>query len=378
MTIDLTEDRYDRQRLITWWDQELLRKASVLVVGAGAIGNEVIKNLALLGVGRLTILDLDRIELSNLARCVLFSDEDEGKPKAEVAAAAANLLNRDINAVGHQANVMTMGLGRLAQHDLAIAGLDNREARRWLNQATRKLGMRWVDGAIEGLAGVARVFGPDGACYECTLGEVDYAILAHRKSCALLEPEEIAAGRTPTTATTASLIAAIQVQEAVKVLHGREDLLALQGKGFVIQGDSMDSYIIEYSEDPECPAHDRYEQLKPVSIGVSTTLGEVVALARVEDDSDAVVELEDEVVIDATCSYCSRRVDFLMRLLKMPPRSGVCPECSRELRLGIQQLVQATDALWRVPVTELGYGDQDVVTVRTRDKREHFVLEVSS
>jgi adenylyltransferase/sulfurtransferase len=66
------EDRFHRFRLICWWDQARLRRARVLVIGAGAPGNEIIKHLALLGVGNLFIADLDRVENSNLSRSVLY------------------------------------------------------------------------------------------------------------------------------------------------------------------------------------------------------------------------------------------------------------------------------------------------------------------
>ena len=79
-------DRYSRLRLISWWRQDLLAAARVLVVGAGALGNEAIKNLALLGVGTVYVIDLDTVEPSNLARSVLFRAEDGGQAKAVVAA----------------------------------------------------------------------------------------------------------------------------------------------------------------------------------------------------------------------------------------------------------------------------------------------------
>ncbi|MEY3736775.1 MAG: hypothetical protein RLZZ251_491, partial [Actinomycetota bacterium] len=70
--VDLEEDRYARQTLIKWWDQKALLKSHVLVVGAGALGNEIVKNLALVGVGNISIVDMDHIENSNLARCIFF------------------------------------------------------------------------------------------------------------------------------------------------------------------------------------------------------------------------------------------------------------------------------------------------------------------
>src|SRR5438874_13606964 len=76
--LSLQEGRFARLEAIEWWNQSLLSGAKVLVIGAGALGNEVIKNLALLGVGHLVVADMDRVELSNLSRSVLFREEDEG------------------------------------------------------------------------------------------------------------------------------------------------------------------------------------------------------------------------------------------------------------------------------------------------------------
>src|SRR5689334_23641539 len=89
-------DRYGRFRLISWWRQEKLAAAKILVVGAGALGNEVLKNLALLGAGHLFVIDFDTIEATNLTRSVLFRAGDAGKSKAERAAAAVRALNPDV------------------------------------------------------------------------------------------------------------------------------------------------------------------------------------------------------------------------------------------------------------------------------------------
>src|SRR4051794_708864 len=106
------DDRYGRLRLISWWRQERLASARLLVVGAGALGNEVIKNLALLGVGTTYLIDLDVVEPSNLSRSVLFRAEDGGKPKALVAAARARELNPEITVVPMHGDVITdLGLG---------------------------------------------------------------------------------------------------------------------------------------------------------------------------------------------------------------------------------------------------------------------------
>ena len=76
LNLEINENRYSRLELIPWWNQELLHNSTVMVVGAGAIGNELIKNLALLGVGKIVIVDMDRIEQTNLTRSILYRMKD--------------------------------------------------------------------------------------------------------------------------------------------------------------------------------------------------------------------------------------------------------------------------------------------------------------
>ena len=70
------ETAFDRAKLISWWSQEVVSNSKILVVGAGATGNETLKNLALLGVGKIFICDMDTVSISNLSRTVLFSADD--------------------------------------------------------------------------------------------------------------------------------------------------------------------------------------------------------------------------------------------------------------------------------------------------------------
>ena len=82
LTDEARHDRYHRQTLITWWDQARVARTRILVVGAGALGNEILKLLALIGSGDTLVYDPDLIERSNLSRSVLFRQADEGLTKA--------------------------------------------------------------------------------------------------------------------------------------------------------------------------------------------------------------------------------------------------------------------------------------------------------
>ena len=127
---DFEEDRYSRLRLIPWWDQDRLKNATIMVVGAGAIGNELIKNLTLLGIGRILVFDMDDIENTNLTRSILYRRSDVGRYKAEVAVERAMEINPDVKAKAFVSNIIDdVGLGVFRRMDVVLGGLDNREAR---------------------------------------------------------------------------------------------------------------------------------------------------------------------------------------------------------------------------------------------------------
>ena len=277
------EDRFSRFRLIRWWDQEKLARAKVLVVGAGALGNEILKNLALLGVGNVLVVDLDTVENSNLSRSVLYRASDNGTPKAVAAARAARDIYPDLRTHALVANaVYDLGMGAYRWADVVMGGLDNREARLAINRACYKVGTPWIDGAIEQIQGTARVFAPnadrrsadrrsagtgtgdtgnrrsDGPCYECTMSETDWRLLAMRRSCNLLTRAEMAGGKTPTTPTISSIVAGVQCQEAVKLLHG---LPTIAGKGWVFDGFGTDAYQVEFQRKDDCLSHDPLDEV---------------------------------------------------------------------------------------------------------------------
>jgi molybdopterin/thiamine biosynthesis adenylyltransferase len=230
-------------------------RTRILVVGAGALGNEILKLLALIGSGDTLVYDPDLIERSNLSRSVLFRQADEGLTKASVAVRQMRELNPDVRAHAIDANVLAAaGLGVFHWADVVIGAVDNREARVFINSACARTGRAWVDGAIEGLAGVVRVFRPDqGACYECTMNATDRRLLAERRSCALLARAAVARGHVPTSAVTASIIGAMEVEEAIKLVHGQPTLV---GAGLHVDGLMADTSRVTYPRRVDCPGHE--------------------------------------------------------------------------------------------------------------------------
>lgn len=323
----LEEDRYSRFRLIQWWDQQKIGAARVLVVGAGALGNEILKNLALLGFRHIVIIDLDKIELSNLSRSVLYRESDVGKYKSDAAADAVRQLASDANVTALKGNIVSeLGLGLFAWADIILGGLDNREARLWINRSAWKLGKPWIDGAIEGINGVARAFvAGKPACYECTLGERDWELLEKRMSCNLLTREDTEAGKVATTPTTSSVIAGIQVQEAVKMLHG---LPTLAGKGFVFEGLNHTSYVVEYSENPDCQSHHTFSEVIALpQRSRELTLADLRHRAQADLKADnVVIEFSRDVIHSLRCTSCNSEEILFVPVGRLKFSDGKCPK----------------------------------------------------
>jgi adenylyltransferase/sulfurtransferase len=372
LTIDDQNSRFHRQELITWWDQSLIQQSKVLVVGAGALGNEVVKNLALVGVGAIEVCDMDSIDNSNLSRCVFFRESDVGLKKAAVLAGRASQIYDGVAVSSRETPVQRLGIAYLRKFDVVIGALDNREARAWVNQACRKIGKTWIDGAIEGLRGLARGFSPESACYECTLTDADFKQMSHRKSCALLSPEDLLEGKTPTNATTASVIAGVQVQEAIKFLTKGPSGLTLKGKAWMFTGDTMDSYQVTYQVDEYCMAHDTYGTIEESE---AKSLAEMVEDAsRRLNDTVLAVDFEEELISFGSCGACGHDDSIIGFRSSLPLGSGKCRPCGAELVAKMEVSIEVAHHAMELPLLTLGFGLEDLVSFRTEEQRFHFVV----
>lgn len=342
---DFAEDKYSRLRLIPWWNQDRLSNAAVMVVGAGAIGNELIKDLALLGIGRILIIDMDKIENTNLTRSVLYRAKDVGRYKAEVAAERASEMNPDVKAKAFVANIIDdIGLGVFRRMNVVLGGLDNREARLAINQSCYKVNNPWIDGAIEALNGFARVFTPpDGACYECTMTETDWKLINKRKSCALLTHEQMAEGKIPTTPTSSAIVAGVQVQEMLKLLHSDRGLPTLAGKCYVFNGLTHDSYVVEYQRKPDCMSHDTIDLINERPWSARTiALKELVSAVKAELGHHAVVDFDREIATTAACS-CGETKDIFCPVHKLRGQDIVCPKCGNTMNFDSIHTLNGTE-----------------------------------
>lgn len=366
--IETSEGRFARLEAIQWWDQKRIQNARILVIGAGALGNEVIKNLALLGIGHVVVVDMDTVEMSNLSRSVLFRAEDEGKGKADCAARMAGQIypGIDIRAIGGNA-LADLGFGFFKWADVVIGALDNREARVFVNSACARVGRPWVDGGIEVLHGIVRGFAPpETACYECTMSQTDWDLLNKRRSCSLLARRALAARGTPTTPTTASVIAGIQVQEVVKILHGMD---ALVGRGFVFDGQRHTSYPVSYQVSPDCPWHEPAPTIEQCQqFDSNTTLRQLWSYAAQQLGGIDAIDFGREIVEELTCSKCGHRSAVFQPVEKITDDQATCGKCGVEAAPVFFHSVSINSPLLDKTVAQLGLPRWEIVWARHGEK----------
>jgi molybdopterin/thiamine biosynthesis adenylyltransferase len=213
--------RYLRHTLIDWFSQAEVSGAHVGVVGAGAVGNEVLKCLALLGVGAIDIYDFDRIEVHNLTRSVLFRETDIGKNKADCAGERLRDLDPNINVTAYPGDFWrTLDLARLAGYAAVICCVDNFEARIRLNLLCKLWGINLINTGIDSRYAVVDTFpfsrGDSRGCYECSLPPTVYQRLSQRYSCGGLKKVAFIEKRIPTTVITASLAGSLAASQALR------------------------------------------------------------------------------------------------------------------------------------------------------------------
>ncbi|MGL1922323.1 MAG: HesA/MoeB/ThiF family protein [Hyphomicrobiales bacterium] len=207
----MNNDRYSRQIQVTGFGdqgQNELQNSKILVVGAGGLGAACLPYLAGAGVGQISIIDADIVELSNLHRQVLYDERDLGLFKAEVAQNKLSAQNSQISVEAMVAKLGAHNADDMAQNfDLVVDCTDNYNAKYAINDACEKAGIPMVSASIEGMSGYLGVFG--GGDY------LNYRALFHEPSLNALNCAD-----SGVLGTVAGMFGLLQAHEVVKYLSG--------------------------------------------------------------------------------------------------------------------------------------------------------------
>jgi len=214
--------------------QQKLKNASVFIAGAGGLGSPVAIYLAAAGVGRIRIVDRDKIELSNLNRQILHWDKDIGRMKAESAEEKLHMLNHDVQIEGIVDELKEENVSEFtADCDLIVDALDNFPTRYMLNKVAIDKNIPFFHGGVYGFEGRAMTVIPGkSACFRCL----------YKKGA----PEF----KFPVVGVAPAVIGSVQATEVIKYLVGIGELLT--NRLLVYDGLSMTFMEMKLEKDPDC------------------------------------------------------------------------------------------------------------------------------
>lgn len=230
--------RYDRQILYPAFGEEgqrKLRQSHVLIAGIGGLGSPVAIYLACAGIGKLTLVDSDAVELSNLNRQILHGEADIGEKKVISAAQKLEKLNSTVEINSRAMKITAKNFsGLLEGVDLVMDCMDNMATRFILNEGCVKSGIPLIHGGIYGMMGeITTIIPGQTPCFECIF------------------PRDVEGKKPfPVFGFTPALIASLQVMEATKLLAGFGELLA--GKMLYVRGEETIFMTVDLQKNKTC------------------------------------------------------------------------------------------------------------------------------
>jgi Dinucleotide-utilizing enzymes involved in molybdopterin and thiamine biosynthesis family 2 len=367
------DNPFERQERIEWWSQERLKNARILVVGAGAIGNETLKNLALLGIGNILVCDMDTISVSNLSRTVLFRKEDAGKKKAQTAALRTKEMSLEATCCVDFFDgdiVWELGTGVFRRFDIILGCLDNVETRFALNRNCRLVSKPWIDAGISELSGNIKVFGAsEGACYQCYASADEYDATRIRYACDDFKKRMFSEHKMPTVQISSAIVSALQVQEAIKIILGKKSLI---DKKIYFQGTTGDFELINMRRDPECIAHAAYNEIIETPLSNTITVRKFLTFVSKPylSGKSATLTFDRQFLRSIICNHCGKKTIFNKPAFRLFIDEVKCSECSEIVDRNnfeyIEELsLESTNDLLNLTLEDIGVPKLHIISVRS-------------
>ncbi len=369
-------NRYDRQNRISDWRQDSLSAARVMVLGAGAIGNEVLKNMALMGVGHVLIVDFDRIELSNLSRTVLFSDSDIGGNKARAAAESMARLNLEIDVRFIDGDLFfDVGLGFYRSADLVVSCLDSIAARSHAGICCSLAGTPFLDCGMWAHGGEVRWFlSGEEACFECSLTEEDRKRAFERRSCTGFRIDVPPPPPEPASIATTAAVGAILSQEIAGFFCGWRQP---RSEAVVYNGLQRSMFVSRFTRDPDCRCHEPYRDIVRLPAGVRD-----LSAADLIDEAEkrtggrpGTLFLGRDFLLELYCPRCREMEIVEKHMSRVSQESRACPRCgsAREAAV-VSDLTRDSDFSAR-KLADLGTPPGEVLAAGNENGLAFFEFE---
>jgi len=227
--------RYERQIMMPGWGesgQQKLKESKVLVAGAGGLGSAILTYLAIAGVGKIRIIDGDKVELGNLNRQMLHADKDIGREKVDSAKERLESLNPDIKIEAIGEVIAEDNIFDLVADYPIVDAMDNLPTRYLLNRVAVRRNLPLFHGAVHGFEGRATTIIPgETPCLRCLY-------------------QGVLPGKIPVVGVTPAVIGCIQATEVIKYILGIGELLT--NRLLVYDGLSLNFSEVKLKKDPDC------------------------------------------------------------------------------------------------------------------------------
>jgi hypothetical protein len=348
-----------------------LRQLRALVVGAGALGNEVARSLGLLGVGQVTIVDPDVVEPSNLPRSIFFSPAHSGRNKASALVGVATVMFPDTGWAAIGSEIADVGFQRIRGSHLLFSCVDSDLARLETAYISKKLGLSVCDGGL-GWPDYSHgrvTFFPgtmDGACFAC--------MLTPRRRRELLEwwqatvrpcsPWNSTEAESASTPMMAAIVGSMQVELGLRSVFESEDGAVPACRSVEINihpNRRIDEFTVPVSS--ECPFHEMHEPLR------GTTHDAMTFAELLDSASSDTLLLDWPICTEAKCVSCNATWPPMQRVARLR-RTGRCPACQSsqvmELKI-IREIGRSSEWLHYRP-SALGLPEQHMYSMYTADR----------
>jgi molybdopterin/thiamine biosynthesis adenylyltransferase len=357
--------------------------ACVVAVGAGgAVGSELVSHIARSPeVAELILIDPDVYEAKNLSSQAIEA-ADVGKPKVLVQARRLRRIRPELRVTPLAAAVEDVPLGRL-RSDAILSSPDSREARRVVNEAAFRLGVPWIDAAVEASSLLARVNvyfpGPEHPCIECGWGERDYEALEQRYLCA----GRARRAETAAPAALGAFAASLAALECRKLLRGEIDSAAA-GREVLVDLLHHAHQVTASRRHPECRFdHARWDLERLAWDPERRTLGDLAVEASRRSANGAAPSLRvwgQYLARSLACLRCGAGHKVFHLRGRLEPRRLHCRACGGRLAAGGLGLIEdltldeASPALLRRTLRSIGIEAGDVLTVESEMRPVHIEI----
>jgi len=321
---------FDRQeRVIGKEVGKKIKSTKILVVGAGAGGNEVLKNLALMGFGNFTIVDFDPIEDSNLSRTTLFLKSDIGKSKAEIAAKALYLisLHESPNIQGINAKIQDVGKQIFLENDIIVCCVDTMDARAYINNWCVRLKKPFFEMGFEKFTIQISFFPnekPTDACFREVIGFGDFT--GTRQSCSKLKMIDTKLEHIPTIQVAAALAGVLIATEIIMFLKGDS---RLKNKVLQYAADYHRILEIDYPQSERCHLHENINyQIFKSNLNVNiNTFRDLLTELKDALNSDFYINWNEEYIYSMSCESCGKEISIKKFKSEIFDNERWCAEC---------------------------------------------------